>query len=281
MDVKLARSVFKAKAALRSLGIHKLPMARLLRSNASAHRLTINGIRLLVPKRFYDHYVINDYEERTQETFRRLIKPGMTVVDVGAHIGYTALMFAKLVGPTGKVHAFEPSGENLFYLRKNLELNGFGNVEVHADAVGRERRQRTFHITGSSDSHGFFPHPLTETLETVDVTEVPLDEAVPGVVDAIKVDVEGAEIIVLEGMSRIIRENPQLTLWLEWAPDCMKSAGYDPAELPERLKSLGFTNIVVLDDHQKRQGTLDDFMPFIKSDGWPVGWYANLLARRA
>jgi hypothetical protein len=87
--------------------------------------------------------------------------------------------------------------------------------------------------------------------------------------------------MVLEGMSRIINENRNLIVWVEWMPACMKNAGYDPADLPAYLERLGFGDIQVLDDHDMKRRPLDEVLPLVRSGNLPSSWYVNLLARRS
>lgn len=238
------------------------------------------GVRLRLPKRFVNHYVFHDYEPVTRKTLLDALRPGMAVADIGAHIGFYTLLAAKRVGPQGKVYAVEPSEDNLGFLRENLELNGLLNVEVHPVAVGAKREVRTFHLTGSSDSHGFYSHPLTETVEEISVQAVPIDEIVAGEVGLMKIDVEGAELEALEGMRRTLTENPRLTLCIEWNPACMRNAGCDPLALPAALRQHGFTLIQVLDDLEGAVRTLEETSEQVRSGSVPEHWYANLWAER-
>jgi FkbM family methyltransferase len=208
------------------------------------------------------------------------IKAGMTVIDVGAHIGYFALLAAKLVGDEGCVCAVEPSIENLEFLRTNISNNGFCNIAVHPYAAGRDNRTRAFQLTGSSDSHGFYAHPNTATVKTVNVEQRQLDAIVNGRVDAIKIDVEGAELEVLEGMSGILNRNKNLILWAEWFPAGMRSAGREPTELPEALQRLGFTDISVIDEKARMVRTVADTNALLSAGTLSTDWYANIWARR-
>jgi FkbM family methyltransferase len=244
---------------------------------AESYRIRRYGVRLRLPRRFLNHYVYHDYEPVTRRVFLHALRPGMRVADVGAHIGFYTLLAAQRVGPEGKVVAVEPSEENLGYLRENLGLNGLQNVEVHPVAAGARREERTFRLTGSSDSHGFYSHPLAETVE--EISSVPLDEIVTDPVQLMKIDVEGAELEALAGMTRILSETPRLTLCIEWNPACMRSAGYDPLDLPAELEKLGF-RIRALDDLEGRERTLDDVTRRVRSGSTPDYWYANLWAER-
>lgn len=281
MNLKVARALHRLRGLLGRTGAAELRPVKWMRSRIQTVTIRLPGVKLMMPKRFLDHYVQSDYEPVTQATFHELLRPGMVVIDVGAHIGYFTILSSNLVGDLGRVHSVEPCDENLSYLRRNVALNERENVQIYAYAAGKERAQRTFHITGSSDSHGFNPHPMTTTIKTIDVTEMPVDEIVSGRVDAVKIDVEGVEIMVLDGMSRILSDNPDVVLWVEWMPACMRNAGYDPLDLPRRLQSLGFANVEVLDDHGKYRGPVEEFLAKVASGDLPTNWYVNLLARRS
>lgn len=248
--------------------------------SADSVRTRRYGVNLCLPRRFVNHYVFHNYEPVTRKALMGAVRPDGTFVDVGAHIGFYALLAAKKNGPSGKVHAVEPSEENLEYLRENLTLNGIVNVDVHPFAVGAVHEKRTFHLTGSSDSHGFYKHPLTETVREITVQCVPLDEIVSEKVELIKIDVEGAELEALEGMKRILAENRRLTLCIEWNPACMRNAGYEPLDLPAELLRQGFA-IKVLDDTENRILSLDEARELVRSGAAPDTWYVNLWAERS
>lgn len=253
-----------------------------LRHDAAAESVTVTtgGLRLSLPTRFAHHYAIEDYEPLTRRVFADALAPGMTVADVGAHVGYYTILAARRVGPAGTVHAVEPCAETLAFLERNLALNEVTNVVVHPYAAGAARRNRVLHVTGSSDSHGFYPHPLTETLRTVEVAETPLSEVLDGRVDVVKIDVEGAEIEVLDGMREALLEAPPRSLLVEWNPACMTSAGRDPLELPAHLERLGFATVVALDDRELRVRTLAETRRIVSGGPLPPSWHVNLWARR-
>jgi FkbM family methyltransferase len=240
----------------------------------------IAGIKIALPRKFVSHYVYRDYEPITRAAFIGAVKPGMVVIDVGAHIGFYAMLAAKLLGELGTVHAVEPAEENLEFLRKNIDLNGFDHVEIHPVAAGKIRDCRVFHITGSSDSHGFYAHPNTGTLKTIAVTQLPLDQLVKGKVDLIKIDVEGAEMEVLDGMHEILYQNKRLQLSVEWFPAAMINAGYAPLDLPNRLLDLGFGPVSVLDDCAMKIRSVDEVTNLLSLGLLPKGWYGNLWAER-
>ena len=150
-------------------------------------------------------------EVSVQEAMKRLLGEGEVLYDVGANIGFFALAGARQVGPAGAVYAFEPVPDNATAIRESAELNGLANLEVVEKAAGRALgRDRMLLVEDLSWSHlesqGWHPR----TRDTLEIEIVAIDELVAEghlrPPDLVKIDVEGAEIDVLEGMRRTIEE---------------------------------------------------------------------------
>ena len=293
IKLKFWLALGKLKDALERCGVAKLPVmdkiSRYVKQKwfreFDEHSLEgicvkLNGLKVYMPPRFTSHYFVLEYEPVTQGVFLGSVRAGDVVVDVGAHIGHYSLLAAKVVGESGKVYAVEPCQETVRLLEKSIHANGMKNLVVHCCAAGNSQCLREFNITGSSDSHGFYHHPNTETLNTVQVKQEKIDSIVGGRVNVVKIDVEGAEIEVLEGMEDILMRNHDITLFVEWFPAGMKSAGRDPSELPERLRRLNFMDIRVIDDTARSIRPVDEVIPMIREGSFPPTWYANLWARR-
>lgn len=158
-------------------------------SRSSAHRLLyLEGERFVAERHLLD----------------RLLRPGMRVADVGANIGYYALLFARAVGPQGAVFCCEPEPDNLVELERTLSWNGFANVRVMPVAVG-DRDGEAFlarGVNGKVSANGGPPPP-----GAVAVPLRRLDTLFPHGVDLLKVDVEGYEGRVLDGAERLLREH--------------------------------------------------------------------------
>ncbi len=154
-------------------------------------------------------YVAGTNELPVQEALRRHLHPGDVFYDVGSNVGFFALIAARLVGPSGRVYAFEPVAENAELVRANAALNGFENVQVITVAVGARSGTSTLllarHPGGATLSTAEPPPDLAGRRE---VTVAALDDlSRAGTIrppSLVKVDVEGGEVEVLEGMARTL-----------------------------------------------------------------------------
>jgi len=155
-------------------------------------------------------WIGRDIRERDVLRFAKdRINPGSTVLDVGAHVGEWALLFSELVGPSGKVVAFEPDPIACASLRKNLERNAITNVSVEemsvSDKVGKALLATE--RFGSGLSSIVRPHVQGARRREVEVDSTSLDEfcETHGLrPDWIKIDAEGAEPLIVNGMQRTI-----------------------------------------------------------------------------
>jgi FkbM family methyltransferase len=145
------------------------------------------------------------YEPHVSAIIETFCAPGMTVLDVGANVGFHALAMARLVGSSGRVLAFEPNSENCRLILATLRANAITNVELLPVALGDGRGWSYF--TGHVGSNGGIIRPsdghYVEGAGSV-VPLWPLDELGLETVDLIKLDVEGAEGLVLRGGERTL-----------------------------------------------------------------------------
>jgi FkbM family methyltransferase len=155
------------------------------------------------------------YEPHLTAVFERHCRPGMTVVDVGANLGYFSLLASRLVGPTGRVVALEPNSENCRLLLSSLRLNGSSNVELFPVAAD-EAAGWAYYATHIGSNGGLVDDgDLLSRFGTV-VPTFRLDDLVEGKVDFLKMDVEGAEGRVVQGATRIIeKDRPIVTTELK------------------------------------------------------------------
>lgn len=154
---------------------------------------------------------LGTYEYDNQRVFERLLKPGSTVFDIGAHAGFYTLLASVLVGSEGKVFAFEPLPRNLMFLKEHLTLNQINNVTVIEAAVSKCCGVTSF-TESSSGYQGGISSQGTLPVKMVSLDELIVSREVP-VPDFIKIDVEGHEKSVLMGAKSMLeRDRPTIFL---------------------------------------------------------------------
>lgn len=202
------------------------------------------------------------YEPYTMSLFKARVKRGMTVLDLGAQIGYFSLLAARQVSPGGRVLAFEPDPRNYATLLRNIRVNHFESiVQAFPKAVSERSGSATFHIARSSRSSSLFHRKDRERDAVCLVDTVTVDAVVRQArVDVIKLDVEGAEPLVLEGASDTVRRNPQLTLFVEVNSAALRSAGISPEQFLDRLRKR-FDRIDAIEERSRRLISLMDYEP--------------------
>ena len=177
-------------------------------------------------------------EEAVQEALAVHLKPGDVFYDVGANIGFLTLIGAKLVGATGRVVAFEPVPETVELLRQNAARNGFAHVDTVAAAAGATPGKARLILEHASQMAHLATVPgMAGGVSTaeIEVEVLTLDgyicEGGPAP-DVVKIDVEGAEMDVLAGMSKTISERHPTIICeihgtLEPVTEILTGHGYD------------------------------------------------------
>lgn len=182
------------------------------------------------------------YEPFETELIKKEIKPGDVVLDIGANIGYYTLIFAKLVGGNGKVYAFEPDPTNFTLLNKNVEINGYENVVLVPKAVSNRSGKLKLYLSETNKGD----HRIYNSYDGrkfVEIEGVKLDEYFKdysGKIDLIKMDIQGAESIALQGMSELLKKNKSVKILSEFCPLYLKGAGTEPSEYLKLLLEHGF-----------------------------------------
>lgn len=224
------------------------------------HRMCLtgweNGVRPFVD------LLVGHYEEETTELVERLLEPGMTVVDAGAHVGYYTLLAARCVGPTGRVYAFEPEPENYAVLKKNLELNGYRNVWPLPKALSDTTGPATLFVSGrGTGTHSLFPHSGNEPPVRLPVEATTLDDFLRArdltQVDLIKLDIEGGEPAALRGMQETLARSPHVRLIVELSPGDLATSGCSPQAFIEQLRRFGLRIFVLRKKGPQRIESVD------------------------
>ncbi|MBI1976892.1 MAG: FkbM family methyltransferase [Candidatus Omnitrophica bacterium] len=221
----------------------------------AGYEITAKSLDRLLALYLYKFSLLGKFQTRL---FKEIIRPGMTIVDVGANIGYYTLLFARQAGPEGRVFSFEPEPAQRAVLLENLDRNGVKNVFVSssalADRIGcaslwlNEANQGDHRIYDPGDGRRRIEIETT-TLDRF------LKEKGCEKVDLVKIDVQGAEPRVIQGMKETIQRNPRIILFCELWPQGLKEAGESAALFLESLKVLGF-KIQVVDEKKERLALL-------------------------
>jgi FkbM family methyltransferase len=222
-------------------------------------QISVRGLRYNIMPRYKYHYLDNSYEQFSLDLIDRLVTPGSVAIDVGAHYGIYSLLSAK---NASAVYAFEPVPENHQILDKNIKLNNLENVHSINKAVSDSESKVTFNIPWASDSAGFYEHPNAESIRKVKVQTARIDNELSDAknVSFVKIDTEGHEIHVLEGMKKTLANNGDAKLLIEFNPDCLNSAGFKPVDLIKKIQSLDYDIFAVHED-SRQMAKVDDKTP--------------------
>jgi FkbM family methyltransferase len=200
----------------------------------------------------------------------RYLSSGSVVVDGGANIGIYSQFLARCVGPAGMVHSFEPDLENFARLR--AVVAGLPNVRINRLALSDKTGNALLYLSQQLNvDHRAYPTE-GETRRSVSIGSITLDDYFkPGErVDLIKMDIQGYELHALRGANRVLVDNPDIMLLLEFWPYGLKQAGVNWISLIAALEQKG---MII------RQVSPAGLVPFQSgSASESVDWYVNLFA---
>jgi len=220
----------------------------------------------------------NRHELETTQHVEQMVKPGMVILDVGAHVGYYARLFASLTGDSGQVIAFEPHPRTHEVLKQNVQK--LANVNTLQIAVAEQEGTAELYdylmMSASGSLHydesmadlqraqigeyDIAPRQSTEfQMQKYSVKTVPIDKCLMEMgiseVDFVKMDIEGAEMGALRSMKQTISRSPNLSLIMEYNPQALKAFGYDPTQALAEVLAMGFTQMQAINP----DGSLTDW----------------------
>ncbi len=184
-------------------------------------------------------YLTGVYEPPTAHVISTLLSPGDTFIDVGANSGFFTLLASRRVGPTGRVLSFEPLPSMRGRITENLALNRMENVALHDVALSNSVGEVTFYEGPQGHKGISSMRPIEEPSATLKISTMPLDDLTVPSVKLIKIDVEGAEQLVVQGMSNLIaRHHPILII--EITDQYLKPFGHSAQGLSDSLCGFGY-----------------------------------------
>lgn len=241
----------------------------------------VQGFRTMPDDPFWFRFELltGRHEPETGAQLRRLIKADMTVLDIGAHVGYYSRMASNIIGVKGRVIAFEPNPSNHAMLKQNV--GGRSNVTLMQVALAAEEGTAELHdylmMSASGSLH--YDETLRDvqlastqrdvdyaprlednfTAKTYTVRTAPVDTLLAEIgvqqVDVVKMDIEGAEMGALRGMTQTIANSPNLALVMEYNPLGLQAFGNTPHESLQEVLDMGFSSLYVIE----ADGSLTDY----------------------
>jgi len=233
---------------------------------------TIDGRQLFIDTKNESYkyvYFLGEYEAVISNIFRRLIEPGDVCLDIGANIGWYTTLFQKLAGTHGQVHSFEPVPHIFDHLGRNVKLNSPpDNVTLNNLALGNEEKNVELHVFADMpDGHSSistFEHSDFETFTSKMITlDSYLIERKIDNVSVVKMDVEGAELMALQGASDLFKQKRPPVFEIEMALATSKGFGYIPNDLIEFIRSQADYDFYAIDE---THGTLRQIAGFQSDD---------------
>lgn len=186
------------------------------------------------------------YDLPVVRLIQELLKPGMTFVDVGAHVGQYSLLASGLVGREGAVHSFEPEPDTFALLEHNVHINGLRSVHTVRCALAKSSQVAALYVarpdnigqTSLRQPDNFSGVKVNVRCRTLDdyVDELGIDR-----INLLKIDVEGAELDVLLGARRVLSRNPKPHIIIEFWEEFLQAYGSSCAQVAEFLQGSGYS----------------------------------------
>lgn len=262
MLAKLSKNLTIYRQELRDEGLTYLITARIIKFPISRslynsfkpqfvkvgnHLMYIDPKDMIVSQVLYTKRVWDPY---TSAVFRKVLRKGDTVLDIGSHIGYYALLAAEIVGKHGSVTAFEPDTVSYGLLKKNRSVNNYENITPINKAVSEKNAIERLYINRLNTGDNKLIKDGT-TKEYVKIETIKLDDFLKvKKVDVIKIDIQGAELRALKGMTKLLKANPKCRILIEFWPSGLVSAGTSAKELLAFLGKLDYRFLLV-DEERK------------------------------
>jgi FkbM family methyltransferase len=212
-------------------------------------------------------YFLGEYEPTISGVLSELIKPGDICLDIGANIGWYTTLFQKLVGNDGEVHAFEPVPPIFEHLKRNVRLNEApANVQLNKLALGDVEKNVSLHIFPNlPNGHASISNFDRGDCEVFPSRMVTLDYYLSKNrienVNLVKIDIEGAELMMLMGASKLFHQNQLPIFEIEMALETTRGFGYLPNDLIEFIGNQAEYLFFEIDEKYSKVRQIKGFEP--------------------
>jgi len=214
-----------------------------------------HGMKMVVPPGCVSarNYITGLYEKDVTAFVLSMVKEKMTVVDLGAYIGYYTLIASWLAGESGRVYSFEADPENYACLLRNISANDCDNVVAVQKAVDNRTGDAVL-VGDTAAGRGWLsasPHRTASlSVQTISLDDFFAREGWPSI-DLIKMDIEGSETAALEGMRELSHRNPKMQLIVEFNLGSIHQVGATVDSLAAVLGELGFRKGYIIERGMK------------------------------
>jgi FkbM family methyltransferase len=189
--------------------------------------LEVDGFKIYTGENDDDNFTIYGFEQHKDLILliKKYVKKGDRVLDIGANVGKVSLLLARQVGETGKVFSFEPEENNFNLLKKNMEINNFKNIIPLRYAVTDKTEKTLLKISGTCTTHQVCTDTdvPTQEIESISIDDYFKDQKI----DFMKIDAEGSEPKIIQGMKTTVKNNPQLKFVIEYNARILDSLNID------------------------------------------------------
>lgn len=226
---------------------------RLIQTDSAAGRIFVDPTDNIVSKSILNNGYWND---NMVKLFHNFVGEGDIIVDIGANIGFFTLLCSNIVGKNGEVIAFEPEKRNFDILSANMARNSkYDNIIGERLAISDKGGEISLYISENKGGHSIKDYNDTH-IKSQTVSTIPLDQYDVSSPDVVKIDVEGAEPSVFEGMSNVLDAKP--ILFFEYSDDwesrretlnMLKSIGYTFFHIEDNYNNVSIEDILEINGH--------------------------------
>jgi len=177
-----------------------------------------------------------------KKTLSGIVKPGMTVLDIGSNLGLYTILISKMVGEEGRVIAFEPDKRLFKHLQNNCLRNNCINVDCYNNAVGSRTEIVELNVSTFNSGDNYVGSNKGDSFRVVQTCKsVDLDSFLPVLrFDILKIDIQGYEVEAMKGMQNVLEKNPNAIIYFELFPAGLKRAGFSAYIFTNWFISRGF-----------------------------------------